>query len=399
MDDILYLVHRIPFPPNKGDKIRSYHFLRMLLEKYRVHLGAFIDDPADRQYYSHLSEMCESVQLIDIHPSWRKIWSVRGLLAGQALGLPYYRHPRMRRWVQETIARQRVRKALIFSSTMAQYVIDRPDLQCYTDFVDVDSDKWRQYADKKNWPANAIYRREARLLLEYERQVATRSRRSFFVSEREADLFRRMAPESGSKVDFVNNGVDTDYFTPKQYYSSPYTNGGPVLVFTGAMDYWANVDAVSWFVREVLAAILQQFPKAHFYIVGSKPSKQVRELGNVKGVHVTGRVEDVRPYLAHADLVVAPLRVARGIQNKVLEALAMDKPVLATEAAMEGIEMSEGMNLSIANDPVGFCTEAIELLENRATGSSSANRQFVIDNFSWTSSGEKLIQALSTDGF
>jgi sugar transferase (PEP-CTERM/EpsH1 system associated) len=135
------------------------------------------------------------------------------------------------------------------------------------------------------------------------------------------------------------NGVDTDYFSPDRPYESPYGPGGPVVVFTGMMDYWANVDAVTWFALESFPSIRQAIEGARFVIVGARPSRQVERLASLAGVEVTGAVADVRPYLAHAELAVAPLRVARGIQNKVLEAMAMARPVVASSAALEGLDL------------------------------------------------------------
>ena len=395
MEDLLYLVHRIPYPPNKGDKIRSYHFLKILLQNYRVHLGAFIDDPQDIVHHEYLADLCESVHFVSINPMQRRLWSLTGLLTGQALSLPYYQHRKMKQWVREVLEQYEIHKALVFSSTMAQYVIDQPELPCLIDFVDVDSDKWRQYAERKNGVSGYIYQREADKLLQYERHAADQSCRSFFVSEREAALFKQLAPESADKVGFINNGVDTEYFSPAHDFQSPYGGEGPVIVFTGAMDYWANVDAVLWFAQEIFPAVRQQLASACFYVVGSKPTKQVQELALLNSVRVTGRVDDIRPYLAHADLVIAPLRVARGVQNKVLEGLAMDRPVLATEAAMEGIEVNHSLNLHVAENPDAFALATVDLLNQPGIQKKGINRQFVSDHFSWESSGNKLLNALS----
>src|SRR5450830_1901821 len=183
-----------------------------------------------------------------------------------------------------------------------------------------------------------LYRREGRRLLQYEQQVAAAADVSLFVSRAEAELFRQLAPAAAHKTGFLNNGVDIDYFSPAHRFDNPYPADSQIMVFTGAMDYWPNIDAVQWFAHEVLPAVRQRHPQALFYIVGSRPSAQVLALAALPGVQVTGTVPDIRPYLAHASFAVAPLRIARGIQNKVLEAMAMRMPVLVSAQALEGID-------------------------------------------------------------
>jgi sugar transferase (PEP-CTERM/EpsH1 system associated) len=275
---------------------------------------------------------------------------------------------------------------------MAQFIKPEHNLELVADFVDVDSDKWAQYAQKKTWPASWVYRREAKKLLKFEKEIATVAKATLFVSESEANLFRNLAPKVSSKITFVNNGVDLDYFQPELDYVSPYPEDESVITFTGAMDYWANGDAVIWFANEVFPKIIQAKPLSRFYIVGSKPSKAVLALGEKKAVVVTGTVEDIRPYIAHADLVVAPLRIARGIQNKILEAMAMEKRVIATPNAIEGIPVSGQEDVLIAEDPDEFARIVIEILsDSKIQKKSIANRVFIENKFSWQACTDKLI--------
>ena len=204
-------------------------------------------------------------------------------------------------------------------------------------------------------------------------------------------MFKQLAPEVSEKVGFVNNGVDVDFFKPSSGFDTPYQQGERVILFTGAMDYWANVDAVVWFVEHVLASIQRVHANAVFYIVGSNPTDAVKKLQKNNSVVVTGRVKDMQPYLQYAQVIVAPLRIARGIQNKVLEAMAMEKPIVATSAAMEGIGAGiEGV--SVVDDPDSFC----DFVLNKLNGNSSVpeNRVFVEQNFSWAESGKKLVTLL-----
>ncbi len=385
MDDILYLAHRIPYPPDKGDKIRSYHLLRRLARDYRVHLGAFIDDRRDRAYIDKVRTLCADTCLIEMAPWRSRLLSARGLLTGEALTLPYYRHRGMRAWVRQVLDRYTPKAVVCFSGAMAQYLRDVGDgPRRIVDFVDVDSDKWLQYSATRHGPMRWLYRREARTLLAYERAVAATSDASIFVSPNEVALFRRLAPETEARLVVIGNGVDVDYFDPQRDYDNPYTTPGPVMVFTGAMDYWANIDAVSWFAREILPGVRQRVPTACFVIVGTRPDAQVRRLAQLPGVTVTGAVPDVRPYLAHARLAVAPLRIARGIQNKVLEAMAMNRALLATPAALAGIELDTDLPVLCSTTAVQLTEAAVAALTSSSAGADDRRaRTWIAAHYGW----------------
>ncbi|MCS0584453.1 TIGR03087 family PEP-CTERM/XrtA system glycosyltransferase [Massilia pinisoli] len=388
MEDLLLLIHRIPYPPNKGDKIRSYHLLKHLARHYRVHLATFVDDPADWQYVPHVEGLCASSRFARMNPLLARVRSLQALLKNRSLSLEYYRDASLARWVDDTVAKHKIERVLVFSGAMAQYADPYRSARRVVDFCDVDSDKWRQYADQKSWPMNWLYRYEARRLLAYERRVARDYDASLFVSAPEADLFRQLAPESTGKIGHFSNGVDTDYFSPDQPHANPYAADERAIVFTGAMDYWPNVDAVQWFAADIFPLLRERFADVKFYIVGSRPAPAVQELAKLPGVVVTGTVPDVRPYIAHAAVSVAPLRIARGIQNKVLEAMAMATPVVVSPQALEGIDAVPGSELVLAEDAAGFVDAVGTLLagqESAAAAIGAAARAKVQRNYSWSS--------------
>ncbi|MFP4075040.1 MAG: glycosyltransferase [Halochromatium sp.] len=435
--DLLFLAHRIPFPPNKGDKIRSFNILRHLSAHFRIHLGAFVDDPNDWRHRDEVAAYCASLCLLPLNPRAAKLRSLAGLLTGEALTLPYYRDRRMRDWVRETLTASGPMRALAFSSAMAQYLpalrsAELPHtgaLPQVVDLVDVDSDKWRQYAQGHRGPMRWIYAREARRLLAFEREVAARASASVLVSEPEAALFRELlrdqdqgqgqgrvrkrrawgqarervedqAPDPSARVHAIDNGVDTEYFSPERDHPNPFAPDSANLVFTGAMDYWANVDAVRFFADAVLPRIRHTMPEARFVIVGSRPMPEVRALGERPGIEVTGTVPDVRPYLAHAMGAVAPLRIARGVQNKVLEAMAMGCPVVATPQALDGLRDCAGMDWLVAEDPESLASLALRLLqrhgEERARLGAQA-RACVIAHYSWSEHLDRLLRLLQAE--
>ena len=234
---LLYLVHRIPYPPNKGDKVRSFNILRQLARRHRVFLGTFVDHPDDVRYIEQLSEWCEETHVVRLAPRRARLGSLRGLLTGEALSLPYYRSAALAEWVGQVVAREGIGQAVVFSGPMAQY-LDIPGLRRrIVDFCDLDSAKWTQYASDHRWPMSWLYRREGRRLLAFERAAAARSDASLFVTDAEAALFRNVAPELEAKIGVMQNGVDADFFSPEHDFANPYPAGGPVVLFTGAMDY------------------------------------------------------------------------------------------------------------------------------------------------------------------
>lgn len=380
---LLLLVHRIPFPPNKGDKVRSYRILRYLAERYRVFLGTFIDHPDDWQHVSVLERWCEARCVRPLDPRWARVGSLRGILTGEALSVPYYRDATMAKWVGEVVSAQAIRRAVVFSGPMAQYVQGIQLDRCVLDFCDLDSEKWLQYAATKGWPLGLLYAREGRRLLEFEVAAAKRSNASLFVTLSEAKLFMARAPEVAEKVQVMENGVDTDFFSPEHAGENPYRHSSPIIAFTGAMDYWPNVDAMCWFVRDILPRCRQAFPEMQLWIVGMNPSAEIRALAQAGAVEVTGSVADIRPFLAHADAIVAPLRIARGIQNKVLEGMAMARPVVAHPACLNGLDARVGEEILAASGPSEFVS-ALELaLSPVGDRIGSAARRRVQARYSW----------------
>ncbi|HRF72246.1 MAG TPA: TIGR03087 family PEP-CTERM/XrtA system glycosyltransferase [Accumulibacter sp.] len=384
MANLLYLVHRLPYPPNKGDKVRSYHLLKHLAARHRVFLGTFIDDPQDEVHVDTVSRYCADLHIARLSPRIARLLSLRGLLGREALTLPYYRNAGLQAWVERTLNEQPIDAAVIFSSVMASYVRGRPDLRKLVDFVDVDSAKWTQYAANHRWPMSWLYRREGERLLAFERAVAMEAERSFFVTDNETDLFRRLAPECDGRLEAMCNGVDADYFSPAHALPSPYGENELPLVFTGAMDYWPNIDAVSWFAAEMLPQLLLNWPRLRFYIVGRSPTPAVQALASAQIV-VTGTVPDVRPYLQHAAVVVAPLRLARGIQNKVLEAMAMGLPVVASQECAAAVDAVAGRDFLTAGSVPEYVSQVEALLRapERAAAMGIAARQQVVARYGW----------------
>ena len=381
--DLLFLSHRLPYPPNKGEKIRAWHVLRRLSESHRIHLGTLTDNAEDQRHRGDLDEYCATIGCFRVHPDLQKARALVQLRRGQPLTVDFFHSRKLMNWVDQTMAHCAIKRVFVFSSGMGSYVSQYRECARVLDMVDVDSEKWRAYSFKHGWPLRSLYRREADALLCFERQLVSDFDLTFFVSEAEARRFVDLAPECRDRVQWLENGVDLETFSPAAAFESPYDDSAQHIVFTGTMDYWPNVDAVSYFVESVFPIVQQYRPAVQFHIVGANPSRTVLQLGKTAGVDVTGRVKDVRPFLAHADVAVAPLRIARGIQNKVLEAMAMGCPTVLTSDALEGIHALPGRDLLLGDAPEEMATAIVEILEGRHTGLGASARKAVERHHCW----------------
>lgn len=391
----LYLAHRIPFPPDKGEKIRAWKTVEHLSRNYRVHLGAFVDRPEDFAHEAHLRSVCEGVCLVPLNKRIATLKSAQGFVTGEPLTLPYYRDRRMAAFVARCRALG-LAAEMAFSSSMAPYIAARSSAPRIIDLCDADSAKWTEYARRRPWPMSAVYGREGRRLAEFETSVINWADETFAISEEEADL---LGSRDGVERDvrWFCNGVDASFFAPGAV--APHESA-PTIAFTGAMDYWANVDATLWFAAEIWPKVRAAVPNATFAVVGANPAREISALGGKDGISVTGRVADVRPYVESAALVVAPMRIARGVQNKVLEAMAMGKAVVSTPAGLEGIDATIGKEALAAASPASFAAEIIRLLENRgaARAIGEAARSRILSDYQWPMQLAKLDAALERVG-
>ncbi len=392
MARILFLAHRIPFPPNKGDKIRSWHFLKHLCEYHKVHAGFFVDDEQDLQHVGYLQTLCESVEYSFATPFKQKLSSLSGFLNGGSLTENAYPSRVFRRKIAALLNEYEVDLIFLYSAASFTFLpFDRSGTPILTDFVDVDSAKWRAYSNTASFLMSWLYRREAETLAKFEALVAHESAASMVVSKDEAEFMRKSLSDHGIlvPVEGIENGVDIDVFSPEKHCDTPIAKR---IIFTGAMDYAPNVEAVVWFVKEVLSSLRQRDNDIEFHIAGRPVSPVVERLANLPGVRVLGGVNDMAAEIAKAEIVVAPLKTARGIQNKVLEGMAMAKPVVCTGAANEGIGAPDSTAIALAETSDAFVSviEGLLYSEQRRRAMGLEARNFVARHFSWQSAFQKL---------
>jgi sugar transferase (PEP-CTERM/EpsH1 system associated) len=379
--EIIFLAHRIPFPPDRGDRIRSYHMLRHIAARRPVHLLGFVDSEEDMEALGPLA-----VEVASLHVTVRGrriVAGLRGLINHLPISLMAFASDALAIEVKRLMRERPIDAFFVYSGQMAQYVpLKRGDRRFVMDFVDVDSEKYAAYGARTGGPMGWVHRREAKLLGAFERKTAARADVSLFVSEAEAEMFRKLSGLGPERVRAVDNGIDTVRFDPVLFPRKD--DPSPLIVFTGQMDYRPNIDAVEHFARRTFKAIRAKHPNASFAIVGRSPTPAVRALGETKNVIVTGEVPDVRPWLAAATVVVAPLEIARGVQNKVLEAMAMARPVVASAAAFEGIDATPGEHLIIA-ERLDMANAVSHLISHpdEAAALGQAARARMIERYGW----------------
>ncbi len=385
--EILFLAHRVPFPPNRGDKIRSWNVLKALAQIAPVHVCALVG-AGDRSEDKGVVAGIAASAIYE--PSTNSKFSAiaRGAITGQSASVLACSSARLQKRIDQLLAERPISAVYAFSGQMAQFVPDLPDERRFVmDFVDMDSAKFDAWANASSGPKRWANRLEAERLFAFESDTANRAAVSLFVSEAEAQLFRSRTGLSGDHVQALENGIDLEHFNPSQRFAPVEVGEGPLIVFTGQMDYAPNVDAVAGFSKDVLPLIRAEQPNATFAIVGRAPTPAVQALTAIAGVIVTGEVVDTRAWLAAADVVVAPLTLARGIQNKVLEAMAMAKPVVVSSAAAEGIDALAQRDLIVVDTHVEQANAVLMLLGDpqKAKNLAQAARAQMVARYSWQS--------------
>ncbi|WP_017665598.1 TIGR03087 family PEP-CTERM/XrtA system glycosyltransferase [Porphyrobacter sp. AAP82] len=384
MPGILFLAHRVPFPPDRGDRIRSCHLLKALAKLGPVHVGCFAsEDGAGEEALAALAASCCVAPRTKPLP----LAGVEAVLCGRPVSLTAFHSARLARWVRETIARERIGAIVVFSGQMGQYVPDDFAGPVVIDLCDVDSAKFEAYAEagERVW----INAREARLLAAEEERLGVRADATILISGAEAALYRsRLAAPDLVNVQVIGNGIDAAFFDPAATAPHPALagTGGAHFVFTGQMDYRPNEQAALWVIEALLPHLRARLPGACFHIVGRNPTRALLAQDGAPGVRVWCAVPDVRPFIAAADAVLAPLLIARGVQNKVLEAMAMARPVVLTPEAATGIAAKDGAHwLVCPPDPAAMADRIAALLAEpeAARRIGTAARAFVLAEHGW----------------
>jgi sugar transferase (PEP-CTERM/EpsH1 system associated) len=399
---ILFLCHRLPYPPDKGDKIRAFYQLRAMATRHEVDVFTLIDDRRDLKYRRALEAHCHQLTVARVIPELARLRSLPYLFSRTPLTIPYFFSSELQKHVGGAVSRRNYDRIYVYSSSMAQYVPwgvpgqstpphSNTGIPVVMDLVDVDSDKWKQYASATRFPFSTIFQREGQHLRAYERTVCEKAACVLVSTGREAALAKQIAP--AARIHIVQNGVDTVHFAPAERSAS---SRALTIVFTGDMSYFPNQEAVVFFAREVLPLIRRELAHVRFLVVGRNPTRAVQRLQSIECVTVIGSVPDVRPWLANASVAVAPLTIAAGIQNKILEAMATGLPVVATPRAVQGLRSDVAELVETGDGAEELARRVVCLLRDplRARLNGLEGRRRVIASYSWDTALQRLLDLI-----
>jgi polysaccharide biosynthesis protein PslH len=388
---IFFISQRVPFPPDRGDKITTFNEIRHLSTKHEVHVFCLADGRRDLDNIPGLRRYAQSVTAVPVIVWTSKLRALKAMFAGGPLSVAAFNETKLHNAIGRKFAELRPDLIMIYSCNVAQYAEHFPQVPRIMQFAELDSSRWGQFARRSRPPLRWVYAIEQRRFFAYEQHIARTFSHTLVCTAAEQRDFERLIP--GVPVSLVGNGVDLDYFRSRGVPKRPGS-----IVFTGVMDYFPNIDAVVWFCDKVLPIVQRQIPAAGLTICGSRPAAAVRHLAKRRGVTVTGRVPDTRPYLDGAEVFVAPLRMARGIQNKLLEALAMGLPCVASEAAATGTVVANGEGILAADNPEEFAEHVMRLLRDSAFRAAMAGkaRATAEANYRWDGQMARLDRVIET---
>ena len=399
--NIVVLSHRVPYPPNKGEKIRTFNQVKFLASLgHEIHLFSPYDNDEELNHFSLLEQqsICQSVSSFSL--SAKPFRLLKGLLIGKSLSVANFYTERLQANFDRFILNQKVDAIICSASSMAEYIFESSVLRSATsrpllimDFMDVDSDKWAQYQKSSRLPMSWIYHREHKLVSQFEVKIANKFDVCYLIAQAEVELFKRHVADVNN-VQVLGNGLDSKTFYPPK---TKIVNTDPVILFTGVMDYKPNVDAVVWFVENCWQQITEIYPNARFIIAGMNPNSEVIALKTKLGIEVTGFVDDILPYYHAADIFVAPFRLARGVQNKVLQAFSCALPVVSTPMGAEGINCVSGDDILIATDATEFIDKVVFLTKNQDLAKVIGQRALLLieQQYSWEGQLKPIVDLLA----
>ena len=390
---ILYITHRVPWPPDRGDRIRTWNILKYLSTFADVDLACLADEDVSDDTLNMLKGVTKQLLIVPHKGKLRYVEGAISLAAGKTVTEGLFNNRQLSRMLAQWSQKTNYDAVMASSSGIARYaqsVAENNNAPVWIDLIDVDSQKWLDYANSARFPMSVVYRLEGQRLRNVETRLAQSSERLLVVSEAERDLFRSFCPDG--PIQSIGNGVDLQYFCPDNQPIHQHS-----CTFVGVMNYLPNADGVKWFVSEVWPRVRQKYPDAKFNIVGKSPTPDVLKLNEVPGVYVTGSVPDVRPYLHQANCVVVPLRIARGVQNKILEAMACGRPLVCSPSPLKGLSIENDLHLLQAESPDEWLRQISQIFDDktRASELGTAASAWVQLNHRWEACLEPLREMCS----
>lgn len=377
--NILYICHRFPFPAKDGSRVRSFNIINHLRQQgHKVWVSSMVRDAHEEQQGQGIAQYCHDFTMARTTEWVQKVRMVARLMTPEPSSMGYFYSAQMQKQIDQILNEQHIDLIYVHCSSVAQYVTRVKGIPKILDFVDMDSQKWLSFTAFKSFPLNFGYWLEGSKLARAERNLTEHFDLCTTITRSECDSLDGFKPNS--PTDWFSNGVDSDYFIPNQEDYNPQQ-----VSFIGRMDYYPNEQAVSYFCHQVLPLIRQQVANAEFVIVGAAPSNAVLELAQLPGVTVTGFVDDVRDYVRKSAVMVAPLSIARGTQNKILEAMALGVPVITSPLGARGIDGEAGVDFKVATDTQQYCDQVVAIMNDRQLREqyALAGRTRIERNYSW----------------
>ncbi len=393
--NVLYLCHRFPYPPKRGGKIRPFNMIRHLTARGdKVTVCSLVRSAAEGEEGKGIAPFCAGFEMGQVSNPVQALRMVARLPLTTPSSMGFFYSPVLARRVRELLAQQSWDLIFVHCSSVAQYVEHVRDIPKILDFGDMDSQKWLEYAQRKPFPLSLGYRLEGHKMLAAERRLARRFDLCTATTRAEWETLDGYG--TGAATDWFPNGVDASFFKPAETYDAD------TISFIGRMDYYPNQEAMTRFCAQTWPLLRARRPEARLLIVGADPSAEIRRLGEIPGVTVTGSVPDVRPHIVGSALMVAPLSIARGTQNKILEAMAMGVPVVTSSVAAGGVDAQAPAHFLVADTPEDTCAAILRVLGDpqERTRLAVAGRERVLTHHSWAHSMQRLdgiIQRCVTD--
>jgi sugar transferase (PEP-CTERM/EpsH1 system associated) len=356
--NILYLAHRVPYPPNKGERIRAFHEIEFLAKRHAVDVFCPATSQDEIAHCSELHKWCRNIVVEKVGLGEVSLRMASALMLREAISPARFYSTRLKHQVRAALMSRRYDLVFVNCSSMAQYLPNPAPCPVIVDFVDVDSAKWLQYSRRLRFPMSWIYRREARCLSELELKLVADSAASIVISDKEA----KQLAVADRRIHVIGNGANAP--DPNAPTSPEIEKLKPYVVFIGTMSYLPNIDAVRHFSREIFPKLLSKNPALKFVIVGREPGREVRALSRLPGVHVTGEVADTGAYLRAAHVAVAPFRVSQGVHNKILEAIIAGVPVVCTAPPVEALPGNLRRSVVLASDATDFANKVAYFLDS-----------------------------------
>lgn len=388
--NILYLCHRFPFPPKRGGKIRPFNMIRHLTQQgHSVTVCSLARTQAEAEEGRGIQPHCARYEMGQVWNPLQALRMVLRLPVSTPSSMGFFYSPELAAKVRQLLAEQKWDLIFVHCSSVAQYVEHVSDIPKILDFGDMDSQKWFEYANYKPFPLSLGYRLEGSKMLAAEKRLAKRFDLCTATTRLEWETLNDYG--TGADTDWFPNGVDADFFSPG---SEPYEPD--TISFIGRMDYYPNQECMSRFCAEVWPLLLAKRPALKLLIVGADPSPAMRKLGELPGVTVTGSVPDVRPYIRSSALMVAPLAIARGTQNKILEAMAMGVPVVTSSIAAGGVDAEAEQHFLVADGAEALAAAILRILEQPAERArlAEAGRARMLSHHAWPKSMARLEQII-----